>query len=346
MKATLTDGRGKVFLADVPKPELGDYTCLCKTLACATCSGTDQKIVAGALPWKQDYPGILGHESVGRVIQVGKKVRHIKEGDLFLRPTAAYPGEKLGDFFSLWGGFAEYGLVTDTKALLEDQPDARPNGYCVYQQQIPADVKVSPADVTMVITLKECASFMANVGARFNTSLAILGSGPVAASMAFFAKLHGVNPVIVIGRRDAPLAQIRKLGVDFVINNQREDMLAKTREYTDGRGVDLVVDCAGDLALITESAALLASKGRLAPYAVGHEFKYQVDRTKGPATWDFVFAGPSEELAHPYLMDLVRRNLVPLREFYSHRFPFPQFVEGFDLLRTKEATKIVFEMES
>jgi len=82
-------------------PEPGPYQCLCKTLACATCTGTDQKIIWHKLPWPQDYPGIVGHESIGRVIKTGNKVRNIKEGELVFRPTAVYQGEKLGDYYSL-----------------------------------------------------------------------------------------------------------------------------------------------------------------------------------------------------------------------------------------------------
>ncbi len=344
MKAVITDGSGGIRLTEVLKPEVGDYGCLCEILAWATCSGTDQKIVSGGLPWKETYPGVLGHESVGRVIEVGRKVRYIKEGDLFLRPTSVYPGDKLGEYASLWGGFAEYGLVTDTKAQLEDKPDVVLNGYCIYQQKIPSEIGIDPGEATMLITLKECASFVANVGVRFNTSVVILGSGPVAAGMVFFSKLYGAGPVIAVGRRDEPLARLEKVGVDAVINNQTRDMAEAVKELTGGKGVDFVLDCAGDGDLVTASSSILASGGRLAPYALGHGFSYQMDRSKGPDRWDFVFANPSENLAHTYLMDLARLDMIPLSEFYSHRLPFYQVKEGFQLLRNKQASKVIFEL--
>ena len=43
MKGALTDGKGKVWVDEVPMPETGDYECLCKIDACATCTGTDKK---------------------------------------------------------------------------------------------------------------------------------------------------------------------------------------------------------------------------------------------------------------------------------------------------------------
>ena len=119
MKAAITDGKGNVWIDDVPKPEPNDYQCLCRINACATCTGTDQKHINNKLPWDQTYPGILGHESCGVVVQVGDKVRNINVGDRYLRPAAVYPGETLGDYQSMWGGFAEFGLITDVKAARE-----------------------------------------------------------------------------------------------------------------------------------------------------------------------------------------------------------------------------------
>ena len=345
MKVAITEGNGKVKLGEAPIPEPNEYQCLCKILVCATCSGTDQKIMANKLPWKQDYPGILGHESMGRVIKVGAKVRNIKEGDVFLRPTAVYPGERLGDYYSLWGGFAEYGLVSDTKVLLENQSEAKPNHYTIYQQKIPPEINISPADATILITLKEISSFVANVGVKLNSSLVILGAGPVAMSICFFAKLYGAYPVIVIGRRDEPLGRIKKLGADFTLNNQKEDIIVRVREITADKGVNFIIDAAGNSAFVSEASQSLAADGKIALYATGSSSQDIMKYSKTLSEKDFIAAGPSEEMAHQYLLDMVRLKIVPLNTFYSHRLPFNKIEEGFELLKKKEAFKIVFEME-
>lgn len=341
MKAAITEGDGKIRLAEVPKPEPDNYQCLCKVLACATCTGTDQKIIAGELPWEQDYPGILGHESVGQVVKVGEKVRNIKKGDIFLRPTAVYPGEKLGDYYSLWGGFAEYGLITDTRALQDDRPQADLNNYTRYQQKLPRDMAVPPAEATMLITLKELSSFLMNLKISLNSSLVILGAGNVAMAVCFFAKILGCGPVIVVSRRDKPLLYIKKLGADFTINNQQENMIERVRELTAGQGADYLIDTTGNRKLVIETLPLLAPGGKIVPYAVyanDAPFK-DFDQNK------FIFAGPSEELAHQYLLNLLKLKCVPLKDFYSHRLPFSEIRTGFELLKKKEAFKIIFEME-
>lgn len=346
MKVAITEGNGKVKLVEASIPEPDEYQCLCKILACTTCTGTDLKIMNGKMPWAKEYPGILGHESVGRVVKVGAKVRNIKEGDIFLRPTAIYPGEKLGNYSSLIGGFAEYGLVTDTKALLEDQPNVKPNYSTIYQQKIPPEIDILPADVTILITLKEISSFIVNVGVKFNSSLVILGAGPVAMSICFFAKLYGAYPVIVIGRRDEPLARIKKFGADFTINNQKENMVVRVEEITTGRGVNFIIDAAGDSAFVSEASQSLAPNGKIALYATGSSSQDIVKCSKTLSEKDFIAAGPSEEMAHQYLLDMVRLKIVPIDTFYSHRLPFNKIEEGFELLKKKEAFKVVFELKA
>ncbi len=343
MKVAITDGKGEVWLAEAPLPQPGEYQCLCRILACATCTGTDQKIMAGKLPWEENYPGILGHESVGKVVGVGAKVRNIKEGDIFLRPAAVYPGEKLGDYYSLWGGFAEYGLVTDAKALREDYPKTELNNYTRYQQKLPSDFSVSPAEATMLITLKEAASFVANAGIALYKSLVILGSGSVAISMCRFAKIFGAYPLIVVGRRDEPLTYAGKIGADFTINIRKENMLEKVREITQDKGVDYVIDTTGDISALREALGVLSSRGKIVPYAT-----YRASDTirKNFAEDKVLSAGPSEELAHQYLIDAVCLHLLNPADFYSHRLPFSEIQKGFNLLKKKEAFKIVFEIEA
>jgi len=344
MKAAITDGKGNIWIEEISEPEINDYQCLCKILACATCSGTDQHIINGEFPYPLDYPGILGHESVGVVIKTGKKVRYIKEGDIFLRPAAVYPGEKLGKYFSLWGGFAEYGIITDIKAFYQDNPDKVLNNYTIFQQKIPEDIKITPSDATMLITLKETFSFISKIGVRMGKSVAILGSGPVAMGFCFFSKLSGAYPVIVIGRRDQSLEYIKNLGVDFVINNKKEDMVKKVKEFTGKKGVDFVIDAAGDKNLFTEATQLLAENGKILPYAVTSPANYFIERVKSPGNWQVIFTGPSENTAHNSLLGMIKLGIIPFNLFYSHKMKFEKIKDGFSLLKNKKAFKIVFEM--
>jgi D-arabinose 1-dehydrogenase-like Zn-dependent alcohol dehydrogenase len=111
MKAAVIETYGTITLRDLPTPVMGDYDALCELLYGATCIGTDTHLIEGHAPfchWVKP-PFILGHESVGRVVKVGRKVRHYRPGDLVTRVGA--PG---GNGINAgWGGFAELGLAKD-----------------------------------------------------------------------------------------------------------------------------------------------------------------------------------------------------------------------------------------
>jgi len=342
MKAAITDGQGKVWVDDVPMPEANDYQCLCRMLACATCSGTDQKHIYNKLPWGQNYPGILGHESIGEVVSVGSKVKNYREGDLVLRPTCVYPGERLGGYTSLWGGFAEYGLCTDAAAMRKDDPDGQPNNYTRFQQVVPSDLPISAGDATMLITVKECASYVSSAGISLYSSLALLGSGSVSYSMCRFAKVFGAYPVIMVGRRDEPLNYAKeRIGADFVVNVQRENLTERIQELTRGRGVDRLIDTTGDAVFMKECLPALSEKGKAAAYATYSSS----DAIKNAIPDDKLTTGATgEDAAHQYLLDAVRLGLVNLSNFYSHNMPLDKIAEGFALLKSKDAFKIVFEI--
>ena len=121
MKAIAVKEIGKVEVVDVP--DLGspsEYQCLCKNLYASTCTGTDAKLINDTTPWDNVYPGILGHENVAEVIEVGAKVKNYQKGDIVVRPVYVYAGEEKNGYSALFGGFSEYGLVTDFQAMQDD----------------------------------------------------------------------------------------------------------------------------------------------------------------------------------------------------------------------------------
>ena len=341
MKAAVTDGKGNVWMDDVPMPEPNEYQCLCRINACATCTGTDQKHINDKLPWEQEYPGILGHESCGVVVETGGKVRNIKKGDRYLRPAAAYPTEKLGDYMSMWGGFAEYGLITDVKAALEDSPGVELNPYTKFQQFIPENLEVSDADATMMITLKEAASYVASSGLGLNKSMLLLGAGSVGISMLRFAKIFGASPVIVAARRDTQLEYAVGIGADFTVNAAKTDLVKEVEALTEGRGVDMILDTTGNLGLLEKSLACLAEGGKVAPYAT---YERGRDAAEIVGADRIAPAATAEEAVHQYMIDAVRLSLVNLSDFYSHTLPLSEIAEGFEMLKRKDAFKIVFEI--
>ncbi|MBQ6474045.1 MAG: zinc-binding dehydrogenase [Victivallales bacterium] len=341
MQAAITDGKGNLWLESVSVPVPNEYQCLCRTLVCATCTGTDKKHIHNQLPWQQEYPGILGHESIGEVIQVGRKVRAFRPGDRVIRPTAVYNGEHWAGFSSLWGGFAEYGLVTDGDAMRADGLGDRVNPYVQFQMTLPADLDISAAEASMLITLKEVAGFAESVGVGLNTPVLVLGLGSVGLSFCVACRLLGAYPVIAAARRKNEFGLAMEVGADAVVCTSEAELAGSVLELTGGKGVFRVLDGTGSPAYVETAMGALAADGKICPYA-----KYPKDdplQNHVPASR--LLEGMTGEVrTHGWACSACRHGLVKLDRLYSHRMPFAEIVRGFGMLERKEAFKIVFEM--
>jgi len=90
----------------------------------------------------------------------------------------------------------------------------------------------------------------------------VLGAGSGVGQAAIqIARQHGAR-VIATGGADDKLARARQLGAAEVINHTTEDVAAMARQYTNGRGVDIVVEHVGT-ATWASSLKSLARSGRL-----------------------------------------------------------------------------------
>src|SRR5947209_6008421 len=87
MRAVVTrPGSGQAWLADIPEPAIGNADdVLVQMLRVGVC-GTDRHVMSRGvgsgrgLPEGDDYL-VMGHEAVGRVIDVGPDVRGLQVGD-------------------------------------------------------------------------------------------------------------------------------------------------------------------------------------------------------------------------------------------------------------------------
>jgi len=341
MKAAVVESPGILKVKDVPEPEIGPYQALVEILACATCNNTDRKLINGTLAKDfANFPGILGHESTGRVIEAGKKVRNYRTGDLVVRPAAVYPGERLGQYYSLFGGFAELGLVTDYRADMEDNGRAEEDFtlWHLYQQTIPASF--DPVDSTMIITLREVWDWSARFGLKEGDSAVILGSGPVAMIFVSAARLLGVKEIIMVGLRDERLSLAKELGAHHVINSTSEDIKEKVMEYTGGRGAARVIEAVGKNELINDAYGILAHKGKIGIYGAGPS-GFNINWEKAPPTWTLTHILQDERDSHSDIIGLIQSKKIDPARYYSHVMGLDDINRAFEMLDSRQALKVV-----
>ena len=341
MRAAVVKKIGEVVAEDVPIPKPNKYQALVKIICGATCNSTDYRIVHGNLPWRMDYPCILGHESVGRIVSLGSKVKNFKVGELVLRPTAVYPGEKLDGYYSGWGGFAEYGLVTDVEAMIESGVDKSTiNSYAFLHQKVPSEM--DPADAVIVINLREIMSWVDALGISTGSSVLVIGDGPVGLTYVQCAKIHGANPIILVGHRNERLKLGQAIGADYAINSHYMDFTVEVKNITESKGVDFLIDCTGDQLTFSTALKALKSDGKAVAYGTP-----KVPPT-GPVPNDprIVKITPNEPGAHDEIVHLILNGKINPKHFYSERLPLSRISEAIDRIgRKKVLAKIIIDIE-
>lgn len=105
--------------------------------------------------------------------------------------------------------------------------------------------------------------------------LVIAGGSGVGQAAIQIAKIHGARVFATAGN-DIKLTKNRELGADAAINHYDEDLPARIRELTDGRGVDIVVEHVGE-ATWDRSLRCLAKGGRLVTCGATTGYKSNVD---------------------------------------------------------------------
>jgi len=342
MQAIVVEAPRQVRYVDLPEPTPGPYEALVAVLTGSLCAGTDSHIVDGVFGGMR-YPVVLGHETVGRVLYCGERVRHLHVGDLVLRPTAVRPGETLGGYGSGFGGFAQRGLVVDARALTEDQPDVRLPGFAVAQQVVPPSF--DPLIAGVFITFKEVYSVLQQMGAGPGVSVLILGTGSVGLNMVLAAKRLGAGPIIATGRRAEPLQRALALGADHVIDTSREDLPVRVRELTDGRGADLGIDAIGSFAAVNAALPAMSGQGHFGIYGVATTAEAGlIEFARLPGGCRLSRCQPREELAHEAVLGILARGELDLRAQVSHVLAWGEIDEGLRLVRERMASKVVLEM--
>lgn len=186
-------------------------------------------------------PHILGSDAVGQVAELGAGVSDFKVGDRVLpmpgyplkdvderfQPMSAAPSYAIGGIAG-WGTYAQYAEVP-AKWLLHDN-----TGVSVEQlATLPMVLVTGVRAVKEVGQVKNGDRVLIHAGASGTGSMNLQIAKALGASVA----------ATVRGAPSAALAQ--KLGADLVIDTEREDFVKAVRDWTDGRGVDVVIDNLG-----------------------------------------------------------------------------------------------------
>lgn len=332
MKAAVVEKYGTITICDLPEPTMGDYTALCELLYGATCTGTDTHLVEGHAPFTSwvKLPFILGHESVGRVVKLGSKVRNFKIGDLVTRVGApAENGMNVG-----WGGFAEMGLAYDHWAMAADGLPSSAWTWNRVNQIVPSgiDPKVAP----MFITWRETLSALLRLGVTAGNSLLVAGSGGNGLAFAVQARNLGASCVAMVGSSRVAV----KAPVDCYLDYNKPDYTEVLKQaQTDG--FDFIIDSVGKAGMADCLLPSLKAGGRYMTYGLDDCGAITFNASLARGAFTVMPCSYDESETHKLVCDAILTGKLDASLWYDTAAPYPltQINEAFAAVRNRKNIK-------
>jgi len=323
LKALIVESPGRLNLRNLDEPAPGPYEALVRIDACGFCGTTDREIIKGTQPSHHAYPAVLGHESTGKVVALGAKVRHFAVGDRVVRPAAIWPGTQRDGMASGWGGFAEFGIVRDREAMARDGDPSMLDDYTALRQMI-VPGELTPGEAVISIALAETSSWLHQMPPVAGRTVCVSGTGIAGLGIGLFSKLAGASTVIVLGRREERLTLARNICADAAINVTSINWREEVRDLTGG-GVSLFVEAVGQADQVHIGFGVLAPGGTVGVYGVAPNQEYHLNWGRSCGDASVRLAPALEHRTAPWIWDLLRRKIVKADDFLTHRWPLAEF---------------------
>jgi len=345
MRALVVEGSSAFALREMSAPEPGKYEALVRIRGCGICATTDWEIIRGRQPFHNDYPAVLGHESVGEVVAAGPGVKSFQIGDFVTRPVGIWPGEHRDGLASGWGGFAEYGVVRDASAMARAGDPSLQNDYVALRQQVVPQGVALP-DAILAISLAETASWFRHLPPVAGKSVAIAGTGIAGLGMILWSLFAGAKNIIVLGRRRERLELAKKIGAAHGIDVTQGEIPARLRGANQGHGADIFIEAVGLPDQIEIGLSCLAPGGTIAIYGVPEGQRYSLAWGAGPGDARIAQYPAEEHLAYGWVSSLIGRGLIPTALLMTHCWTLDRYQEAFTAVAEGTAVKGWIDLKS
>lgn len=256
MKAVRLHKLNDLCYEEIKLPELKDDEILIKVEACGICgSDIPRAFELGA----HVYPLVLGHEFAGTVVKtanendemlIGKtaavfpiipcfECENCKAGHYAQCENYNYLGSRCD------GAFAEYCIVPSKWHLIfSNNPNVSMEALCM----------VEPATVAQHAIRKS--------ELQADQTAVIVGAGPIGMMAARWAKIFGAKRVALIDINQEKVEFSRNLGFE-VYNSKEVDVVKTIQEFTDNKGVNVVIEGTGTSSGLNQAIEMVKAFGTI-----------------------------------------------------------------------------------
>ncbi|HAM80898.1 zinc-dependent alcohol dehydrogenase [Ornithinibacillus bavariensis] len=340
MKAAYVVDECKVEIKDIDVPRIKDNEVLIKVKTVGIC-GSDLHLYKGTHAFRKP-PVILGHEVAGDIVEVGKNVTKFKVGDrVTVEPHIGCGGCE----------YCEKDLVN---LCLNKKAPGTPGWIGTFAEYFnaPEEVVYKIGDNisyelgTLIEPLAVAVHAIDRISVSEKDTIAILGSGTIGLLTLVAAREAGYKNIICTDTQQFNLDMALQQGATLALNPLEVDVVEKVKEFTNGRGVDVALVCAGAPGIVDQASSMTRRRGEVGIVAMITE-KIPVN------TYNFVFNEISLFGAMTYetkdfekATEMVNEGL-DLNAFITQRLPFAETEHGLSILDEKKenVVKVIIEVE-
>jgi threonine dehydrogenase-like Zn-dependent dehydrogenase len=333
MEAAVFGGPGVLTIEDRPPPEIADPAdVLIEVEACGIC-GTDVQILSVPPGHPAREGTVLGHEIVGRVVEIGQESGPAAPG----RRVVIDPDIRCNVCERCRSGDPANCLSIRALGVDEDGGLAR---YCVVPSRIvyPISEDTDPRSAALTEPLACVLNGTRRILPRPGESALIFGGGPIGALFLQVLRAGGVAPIGVVDPIGTRREAMRSLGVESAFDGTEGDLREVIRDSW-GERPGIVVDAAGSA--LSEAVSVVADGGRILLFGMNDraaEPIRQVDITRRELS---IMGSYISRYTFAEAVSLIERGVVEGDGVVSHDMPLSDLKVGLDLVRTGEAMKVL-----
>jgi S-(hydroxymethyl)glutathione dehydrogenase/alcohol dehydrogenase len=351
-RAAVASGVGQPLVIDeVDLRSPGPGEVLVQMKASGLCH-TDLSIIEGKFP--VPLPAILGHEGAGIVLECGDGVTLAKAGDHVILNNLLHCGE-CRPCRSGRTSFCEAQLQPREPAFtwrgqsLRGGVSSFAAHTVVHEQQlsiIPTDMPFASASLVPCGVLTGTGAVWNDAQVDPGSSVIVFGLGSIGLNVIQAARLAGAARIIAADTNPAKEGPARQFGATDFVNPSGPVLLEEQVERLLGGKLDYAFECVGNPALLARATAMVSPYHGvcMAVGIAGHDqtitlpaSTFYFGRTvRGTFIGD---GNPREQT--PKIIEHYCAGDLKIDELVTHRLPFEQINEGFELMRAGEAIRTV-----
>ena len=341
MKAASYTGVEKIEIREVERlaPPPGHVSLATRQVGIC---GSDLHNYFGNWPTASEFA--LGHETCGVIAEVGSGVTGFEVGDHVVVECFSHCSRCVyclkGDYNHCvdrrWistqqhGGFAEYSNAHSTGLF-----------------KLPKDMSFEDGALVEPLAVAVRAVERATAGPR--DRMAILGGGTIGQLCLAVAKAQGVGETLITVKYPQQAKMAKDFGADHVIDISRADAREFIDDFTDGTGMDAIIETVGGADNFNLSLATIRNRGIIILVA-GYHKPLTVDLAR--AVWSEAIITGSNCYAYSGMktdfqiaIDLLASGKVRANRIVTHRFPFTDIAQAFEISADKESGSVKVHLQ-